>query len=112
MFPSLAKEEAPINQTSPAMSAERFRRQTTDGPRFRANQTGPMSFVLEEPIVPTQPMVPSGPRRYQSSYSLHNPQKLLYNSHNAFISETDKMVLIISKSFKTEFRQLELACEI
>ena len=70
MFPSMAKDTPESAAAQPSLSPEKLRRQTSDGARFKSSQGGPISFVLEEPIVPTTPMVPSGPRRYEFSLGL------------------------------------------
>lgn len=49
-----------------------------DNIQARAAANGTVPFILEEPIVPTQEMVPTGPRRcvptYLTRHSMHDYQ--------------------------------------
>ena len=64
----------------------------TDRLGARARQNGTVPFVLEEPIVPTQEMVPTGPRRQALRCKLILLAALVSTGHarSQFLAEMKK----------------------
>ena len=67
MYPG--KPPEPIPGAAPPGPGVNVRRQTADNIRSKAAANGTVAFILEEPIVPTQQMVPTGPRRCVLAYT-------------------------------------------
>lgn len=63
MYPGKAPQPLGGHRAGGSIPPVKLRRQTADNIQSRAAANGTVAFVLEEPIVPTQEMVPTGPRR-------------------------------------------------